>query len=128
MQARLTAIVEEYQSTRRRLTALNAELMALTASARSADRSVTATVGPQGELVHLAVDPELGARLDLKSLSNRILEAAALATAAVREQLRERLVAGLPAPLRDVVGADGMVDVNRLLPSDPSDLLRRSTR
>jgi len=128
MPARIGALLEDYQATRKRLAALNAELTAMTASARSADRSVTATVGPQGELVHLAIDPTLGARLDLKTLAGRILEASGLAAAQVRERLREALRAGLPANLRDVVGPDGTVDVQHLLPADPTDLLRREPR
>ena len=64
-------------------------------------------------------------RLDLKALSGRILEASGLAAAEVRERLRERLLAGLPESLRAAIGSDGVVDVNRLLPADPTDLLRR---
>jgi DNA-binding protein YbaB len=125
MQARIGAMLVEYQATRQRMTELSAELTAMTASARSADRSVTATVGPQGELVHLAIDPVLGPRLEPKALAGRILEASDLAATQVRDRLREALRAGLPANLRDVVGPDGAVDVQRLLPADPTDLLRR---
>jgi DNA-binding protein YbaB len=125
MRARIGSMVEEYQATRARLAALNEELTSMTASARSADHTVTATVGPQGELVHLAIDPVRAERLDLKALSGRILEASGLAAAEVRERLRERLLAGLPESLRAAIGSDGVVDVNRLLPADPTDLLRR---
>lgn len=124
MQARIGSMVEEYQQTRARLAALNDELTSLTASAQSADHSVTVTVGPQGELVHLMVDPVRGARLDLKTLSGRILEASDLAATEVRERLRERLLAGLPESLRGAISADGTVDVNRLLP-DPPEQARR---
>jgi hypothetical protein len=76
-------------------------------------------------LVHLVVDPVRAARLDLKTLASRIIEASGLAAADVREQLRERLLAGLPESMRDAVNAGGTVDVDRLLPADPTDLPRR---
>jgi DNA-binding protein YbaB len=105
--------------------ALNAELTAMTASARSADRSVVATVGAQGELVHLEIDPALASRLDLKALAGRVLEASALATVQVRERVQETLRGSLPPSLRKMIGPDGMVAVDRLLPMSPTDLLGR---
>jgi DNA-binding protein YbaB len=123
MQARLGQMLEEYQATRSRLGTLSAELAAITATARSADRTVTATVNPPGELVELTIDPVLGARLDLKMLSARILEASGLAATQVREQVRGTMRGALPDNLRNLVGPDGAIDVQRLLPTDPTDLL-----
>lgn len=124
-QARLADMLAEYQAIRRKMAALNAQLASMSASARSEDRSVTATVGPQGELVHLVIDPVLGPRLGPKALAGRILEASGLAAEEVRSRLREALRAGLPANLRTVVGQDGAIDLRGLLPADPADLLRR---
>src|SRR3977135_4514328 len=123
IQALLGQMLEEYQATRSRLGTLSAELAAITATTRSADRTVTATVNPQGELVELVIDPVLGARLDLKMLSARILEASGLAAAHVREQVHATMRGALPDNLRNLVGPDGGLDVQRLLPTDPTDLL-----
>ena len=54
MRSGLGQLLEEYQATRSRLASLSAEMAATTATARSTDRSVTATVNPQGELVRTA--------------------------------------------------------------------------
>jgi DNA-binding protein YbaB len=123
MQTRLGQMLEEYQAARSRLGTLSAELAAITATARSADRTVTATVNPQGELVELTIDPVLGARLDLKTVSARILEASGLAATQVREQVRGTMRDALPDNLRNLVGPDGAIDVQGLLPTDPTDLL-----
>jgi DNA-binding protein YbaB len=100
---------------RSRVEAMSAQLAALTATARSMDRSVTATVGPQGELLRLTIDPALAARLDLTTLAARILEAAALAAAHARERLGSTMGEALPDHLRHMVGPDGTVDVRGLL-------------
>lgn len=105
---------------RLQIEAMSAQLGAMTATARSMDRSVTATVGPQGELVQLTIDPTLAARLDLKTLTARILEASALASAQVRERLGARVGEALPEHLRHVVRSDGTVDIRGMLP--PSEL------
>jgi hypothetical protein len=123
MQARLGQMLEEYQATRSRLGTLSAELATITSTARSADRTVSATVNPQGELVELVIDPVLGARPDLKMLSARILEASGLAAAHVREQVHATMRGALPDNLRNLVGPDGAINVQRLLPTDPTDLL-----
>jgi DNA-binding protein YbaB len=128
MRSGLGQLVEEYQATRSRLAGLSAEMAATTATARSTDRSVTATVNPQGELVSLAIDPVLGARLDPKALAARVLEASGSAATQVREQLRDTMRGGLPASLRDLVGPDGTIEVQRLLPMNPTDLLHGDRR
>lgn len=128
MQAQIATMLDEYRSARSRLSTLSAELAALTASASTPDRSVTATVNAQGELVALTIDPVLGRRLDVKVLSARILAASGLAATRVRAQLRSAMHDGLPEHLRNLVGPDGVVAVQRLMPDDPTDLLRRDLR
>lgn len=128
MHTRLQEMLLGYEASRARLAALSAELAVLTATARSTDRSVIATVNPQGELVSLSIDPVLGPRLDPKALAARIIEASGVAAAEVRQRLRDSLRSSLPATLRDLVGPDGAVDVRRLLPEDPHDLLRGGRR
>jgi DNA-binding protein YbaB len=122
MQAQISSMLDEYRAMRSRMEAMSAELAAMTATAWSADRSVRATVSPQGELVRLRIDPALAAKYDLASLTGRILEASALAAAQIRVQLREKLQQLLPAQLRHLVGPDGTVSLGGLLPPDPDQL------
>jgi DNA-binding protein YbaB len=122
MQAQLGSMFEEYRAMRSRVELLSARLAAMTASAQSVDRSVTATVGPQGELVALSIDATIATRLDLKTLAARILEASALAATQIRERLRVEMCEVLPHHLRHLLGPDGTVNVSGLLPGDPAGL------
>jgi DNA-binding protein YbaB len=124
MQAQISSMLDEYRAMRARMEAVTAELAAMTATARSADRSVTATVNPHGELVHLSIDPVLAAKFDLNGLTGRILEAAGLAAVQIRGQLRVKMQQLLPAHLRHLVGPDGAVSLTGLLPEDPTRLGR----
>lgn len=104
-----------------RLAELNEFAAGRQATARSADGSVTVTVGPHGELTRLWIDPVLGARLDLRVLATRVLEASARAQAEVGDQLRRAVAEFLPERLRPALAPDGQLDLNRLLP-DPAGL------
>jgi DNA-binding protein YbaB len=121
LRAELETLIDEYRSMTQRLAQMNEEMAGRLATARSADGSVTATVGPHGELVQLSIDPVLSARLDSRVLSARVLEASALAHADLRDQLRSAVVEFLPERLRPAVAPDGQVDLARLMP-DPSGL------
>lgn len=137
-EAELAAMVEEYRSTRARMTALTAELGAMTATARSADGSVTATVGPRGELRDLSIDATLvqkvadlparwgvsqedlrpARRLDLTTLTSRILEAYGRAAEQARDEVARAVSRSLPGHLRSLVRLDGTLDVGSLLPGE----------
>jgi DNA-binding protein YbaB len=123
--AELASLLEDYRRTRSRIDRLSADVAALTATARSADGSVTATVGRHGELCDLRIDPELARRLDLKTLTSRILEASGLAAGQARDQLGRTVAAAMPAHLRHLVGPSGEVDPAALLPADVQALARR---
>jgi len=116
IRAQISELLEDYRAMRSRIEAMSAQLAAMTATARSMDRSVTATVGPHGELVRLTIDPALAAKLDLTTLTARILEAAGLAAAHARERLGSTMGEVLPDHLRHIVGPDGTVDVRGILP------------
>jgi hypothetical protein len=118
MDGRLTQLLEEYRSVRARMARLGDDVVAMTATARSTDGSVTATVGPQGDLRDMRIDPEVARRLDLRTLAARVLEASAAAGAQSRERLVRTLTEVMPPNLRHLVGADGQLDVRGLLPSD----------
>jgi len=100
------------------MAALTAELGAMTATARSADGSVTVTVGPRGELCDLSIDAQLGRRLDLTTLTSRILEASGRAAEQARDEVARAVSRSLPEPLRRLVRPDGALDVDSLLPGD----------
>jgi DNA-binding protein YbaB len=119
MQAQISSMLDEYRAMRSRMEAMSAELAAMTATAWSADRSVSATVSPHGELIRLRIDPTLAAKYDLAGLTGRILEASGLAAIQIRAQLQEKTRQLLPAQLRHLIGPDGAVSLGGLLPEDP---------
>ena len=96
----------------------------MTVTVRSPDRSVTVTVDAQGELNDVRIDSVMAARLDTGALSVRILGASRLAAAQAREQLRVKMRDALPERLRDLVGADGSVDLAAMLPADLAEMTR----
>jgi len=123
MRGQLTSMLEEYRSVRARIDRLCDDVAMMTATARSTDGCVTATVGPQGELRDLSIDPEVARRLDLRTLAARVLEASGAAAAEARQRLGRTLAEVMPPHLRHVVSPDGDVDVRGLLPSDFTSLL-----
>jgi DNA-binding protein YbaB len=124
MQAQIGAMLDEYRATRSRIEGLQAAAGAVTVTVRSPDRSVTVTVDAHGELRDLRLDPGLVARLDPAAVSARILGAARLAAAQAREQVRVTMRDALPERLRDLVAADGSVDLAAVLPADLGEITR----
>jgi DNA-binding protein YbaB len=123
MRGQLTEMLAEYRSVRARIDRLCDDVATMTATARSTDGCVTATVGPQGELRDLRIDPEVARRLDLRTLAARVLEASGAAGAEARQRLGRTLAEVMPSHLRHLVSPDGAVDVRGLLPSDFTSLL-----
>jgi DNA-binding protein YbaB len=113
MRAELETMLDEYRSLLTRLDRLKAEVAALTATARSSDGCVTATVNAHGELAGLTIDPALARRLDLSALTTRILQAAGAAAVEVRQRTSAAVSQFLPPGLRRLVGPDG--DPTRLI-------------
>jgi len=120
MRAEITAMLNEYRDMRARLESLTADVAALRATARSSDGTVTATVNPHGEMVDLHIDERAVRQVGITPLVPSILEAASRASASVRAQARAVLREFLPEWMHDAVGADGTVDVARILPADPA--------
>ena len=126
MRAQLGAMLDEYRQSRSRIDSLSAELAAMTETVRSTDRSITAVVGSQGQLVSLHLDPVAASRLDLETLAARIVEAAGIGNGRIQARLQAGFRELLPSHLRDVVCPDGTVDVSRLLPGAAADLAWRT--
>ncbi len=122
MQAQIGAMLDDYRATRAQIDGLQAAAAAMTVSVRSPDRSVTVTVDGQGGLRELRIDSAMAARLDGGALSARIVGAARLAAAQAREQIRVKMREALPERLRDLVGADGSVDLATMLWADLAEL------
>jgi DNA-binding protein YbaB len=119
LKAQLDSMMADYRATTARLGTIVADLSAVTATAHSADRCVSVTVGAHGELVGLTIDPRRAESLDMTRLASRILEASGVATARIRERIQATVAATLPEGLRHVVGSDGSLNLNGLLPQDP---------
>jgi DNA-binding protein YbaB len=124
-QQQLESMLDEYRRARSRAQRLGAEMAALTATARSADGSVTATVGPQGDLRDLRIDADVARRLDLKTLTSRVLEASALAADQARAEVSRTVAGAMPPHLRQLMDPGGGADLGALLPEDIRALLRR---
>lgn len=108
-------MLEEFQSAHTCVAAVRAAAQSLRVCARSPDRSVTVTVDSSGELTDLRIDATIAARLSAGSLTENILGTSRLAAAQARERLRVTMRDALPEHLRDLVAADGSVDLAALL-------------
>jgi DNA-binding protein YbaB len=115
-QSHIDEMLQQYRQMRDRLGALQQEVAALSATARSPDGLVTATVGAQGQVVGLRIDPEALRRLDAAALAGQIVATAGVAAGAVRERAGETLKGFVPPRFKDAIDADGTVDVLRLIP------------
>ena len=121
-QAQIGAMLDEYRAMRSRIDSLQAAAVNVATTVRSPDRSVTVTVDAQGGLRDLHIDPTLANRLAARDLADRILAAARLAAAQAREQFRVTVREALPERLRELVGPDGSVNLEALLPTNRGDL------
>lgn len=90
----MQTMLDEYGQLRTRLAALRDTLAALTATATSADGTVTVTVGPQGGLVGLTIAPAAAA--GSRRLADRILATSAQASASVSVLAREAMRDAVP--------------------------------
>jgi len=118
-QSQIDEMLRQYRQMRDRLGELQREAATLTATARSPDGLVTATVGAQGQLVALRLDPDALRRLDVTVLAAQIVSTAGAAAGAVRERAAQALKGVVPPRVQDAIGTDGTVDVLRLVPGLP---------
>jgi DNA-binding protein YbaB len=95
------ARLDEYRALAVRLNQMSDEMASMRVTRRCADGSVTATVGPTGELCDLRIDP--ATCLDTGGIARRVLEAAASAANDARGRRLAAVSALLPEHLRGVV-------------------------
>jgi hypothetical protein len=119
MQSQLSTMLEDYRTARARIGRLQAVAQTMRVSVRSPDRSTTVTVDAAGVLQDLRIDAGRASGMPVNELAESILGASRLAAAQARERLRASMREALPERLRDLVGADGSVDLAALLPLDP---------
>jgi DNA-binding protein YbaB len=124
LSVRLRLLLEDYGRARARIEGLRAAADGMRVSVRAPDRSATVSVDATGRLVDLRLDPAVAGRLDAATLAVGILGASRLAAAQAREQLRSAMRRALPEPLRDLVGADGSVDLARALEAELAEAIR----
>jgi DNA-binding protein YbaB len=97
LQARAEELKGEYARIRAGLGDLQQKLRQITATVKSEDGFVTATVGPRGQLIKLDLDPRIYRRPDSKQLAATITKTIQRATADAMAQVTEACKPFLPA-------------------------------
>lgn len=95
--ARVDELLAEYRRSRDHLATVHQQLTAITASASSADGSVTATVGPRGTLTGLSITDEAYRTYRPDELAVQIMRAAAAASASALADASEVIAPALPS-------------------------------
>ncbi len=114
MRASVEAMLDEYDGLASRLARMQADVAAVTGSARSVDGGVSAMVDPNGELVRLSLDHP--ARwVDSQTLAAQIVEVVRRAATDARERVGDIVSSALPE-FEGAIRTDGTLDVTRLLP------------
>ncbi|GIH14078.1 YbaB/EbfC family nucleoid-associated protein [Rugosimonospora africana] len=89
LRARAEELMGEFNRLRTGMGELQQKLRQITATAKSDDGYVKATVGPRGQLIRLDLDPRIYRRPDSKQLAETITETIKRATADVMAQVSE---------------------------------------
>jgi len=119
MRARMEQLLGEYDKVRANLAAMRSRIRAAEGSARSKDGGITLTVGPQGALRALAIEPRAYRNLSPTELAEEIVRLSAQATADVRRQLQAVMAPFLPTGVTYEQVADGSLDPGPWAPERP---------
>lgn len=119
MRARMEQLLGEYDSVRANLARLRSRLAEVEGSARSADGIIEMTVGPQGTLRALRIDPRACRRLSPTELADEIVRLSGEAAADARRQLADAMAPFLPPGVAYEQVADGTVDPADWAPRQP---------
>lgn len=95
--ARVDELLAEYRRSREQLAEVHHQLAAISASASTADGSVTATVGPRGTLTGLTISDEAYRKFKPAELAAQIVRATAVASASALADASAVLAPVLPA-------------------------------
>lgn len=96
LRARAEELMGEFNRLRTGMGELQQKLRQITATAKSDDGYVKATVGPRGQLVRLELDPRIYRRPDSKQLAATITQTINRATADAMAQVSEACKPYLP--------------------------------
>jgi len=87
LQAHAEELMAQFQKLREGAADLQRRLKEVTATARSQDRYVTATVGPRGQLIRLELDPRIYRDPNSRELARTITETIQRATAEAADKV-----------------------------------------
>jgi DNA-binding protein YbaB len=97
MQARIDELMDEFNRLRAGADDLQRKLKEVSATVRSRDGFVTATVGPRGQLTKLELDPRIYRKPDSRELAETIVDTVRRATEDALGQVEELCKPLLPA-------------------------------
>lgn len=119
MRARMEQLLGEYDSVRANLARLRSRLAEVEGSARSADGTIEVTVGSQGTLRALRIDPRAYRRLSPTELADEIVRLSGEAAGDARRQFADAMAPFLPPGVAYDQVADGSVDPADWAPRQP---------
>lgn len=119
MRARMEQLLGEYDSVRANLAKMRSRLAEVEGSARSADGAIELTVGPQGALRALRIDPRAYRRLSPTELADEIVRLSGEAAADARRRLADVMTPFLPPGVAYDQVADGTADPADWAPRQP---------
>ncbi|MFB4317477.1 YbaB/EbfC family nucleoid-associated protein [Actinomadura sp. 21ATH] len=114
-QAHIDELLEKYSEQRERLKDMQAKLAAVSATGEAADGMVKVTVGAQGQLTKVELDPRVYRKLASEELAEAVLAASQDAVRQTEGQRREAMAGSVPQEVLDG-------DFGKLLPDDPTDI------
>jgi DNA-binding protein YbaB len=119
MRARMEQLLGEYDSVRANLARLRSRMAEVEGSARSADGTIELTVGSQGTLRALRIDPRAYRRLSPTELADEIVRLSGEAAGDARRQFADVMAPFLPSGVAYDQVADGTVDPADWAPRQP---------
>lgn len=117
LQARLEHMLGQVRRMASDVTTTQKKMLRITATVRSADGLVTATVGPRGHLIELELDPKIYQRPNSKLLAQTILQTVREAVEQGAKEVQELLDSTVPEEF-------GLLDMSQSM-GFPKDYLRK---
>jgi DNA-binding protein YbaB len=118
-QAHIDELLEQYREKRAQLKDLQRTMSEMGATVTTEDEMITVTVGPQGRLASLELNPRVYRKLAPSELAEAVLAAVREASAQVDGQVRAALE---PMMSDRDDGDEGGFDLSKVLPERPDDL------
>jgi DNA-binding protein YbaB len=119
LRTRFEELLGEYDRVRANFAAMQQRLREVKGEAQSKDGSVRLTVGPQGNLLSLQLEPRAYRRLSPSELAGEILELSGQAGRDARGQLEQVMAPFLPTGVSYTDVMDGQADPATWAPKQP---------